>query len=136
MTEAKTKGYRHTNAKEIHMSQKEYRNAQCRHRAARKRGHDVPLELFLNNPKVKLHKAKPKAYFHARRALQVSRATPKWVDIEAIAEFYGNCPKGYQVDHIVPINGDNVSGLHVLANLQYLSVADHRVKTNAMLSNP
>lgn len=132
MTEAKPKAYRHSNAKEIRMDQGEYRKAYARWKAALKRGHDVPLQLFLDNPRVKLHKAKPKAYYHQRRALQVSRATPKWVNIEAMAEFYANCPKGFQVDHVIPINGDNVSGLHVLANLQYLSVQAHRAKTNQM----
>jgi len=122
--------YRHTNAKEYHLTQTEYRKAYRRWYAARRRGHDVPLQLFLENPKVKLHKAKPKSYYHQRRALQVSRATPKWVNIEEIAEFYGNCPKGFQVDHIIPINDPNVCGLHVMANLQYLSIQDHRAKTN------
>ena len=56
--------------------------------------------------------------------------TPGWSDLEAIKEFYGNCPEGMQVDHIVPLNGENVSGLHVLENLQYLSKEDNLSKSN------
>ena len=130
-----TKGYRHTSAKENHMSQADYRKAYQRWQAAKRRGHNVPLELFLQNKRVKLHNAKPKAYYYQRRALQVSLATPKWVNINDIAEFYANCPKGFQVDHIVPINGKNVCCLHVLYNLQYLSSNDHKVKTLAARTN-
>lgn len=58
---------------------------------------------------------------------------PKWitkVELKAIEEFYKNCPKGYEVDHIVPLQGKTVSGLHVLANLQYLTREENRRKSN------
>lgn len=51
----------------------------------------------------------------------VENKTPKWADLEAIKEFYRNCPEDMQVDHIIPLNGEKVSGLHTLENLQYLS---------------
>lgn len=65
----------------------------------------------------------------ARRATQ-ARRTPKWADKKAIAEFYKNCPPGYHVDHIIPLRGKNVSGLHTLENLQYLPAAENIVKNN------
>lgn len=55
---------------------------------------------------------------------------PKWADLFAIMEFYRGCPAGYEVDHIIPLCGKNVSGLHVLNNLQYLSIAENRRKSN------
>ena len=58
---------------------------------------------------------------------------PKWADLKAIQQFYYNCPEGYEVDHIVPLNGENVSGLHVLSNLQYLTKVDNIKKGNTWI---
>ena len=49
---------------------------------------------------------------------------------EMITKFYKSCPKGYEVDHIIPLNGKSVSGLHCLNNLQYLTPPENRIKSN------
>jgi hypothetical protein len=80
----------------------------------------------LKNPSlIKYHCAK-------RRAMKL-RATPKFANLDKIKEIYKNCPKGYHVDHIVPLNNKNVCGLHVEWNLQYLTPSANISKSNKLI---
>lgn len=63
------------------------------------------------------------------RSAKLSR-TPKWANMHTIDLFYSNCPKGNHVDHIIPLQGEKVSGLHVENNLQYLTAYDNLSKGN------
>lgn len=65
----------------------------------------------------------------AYRAAQL-QALPGWADLSVIAEFYKNCPIGKHVDHIVPLQGELVCGLHVIENLRYLDAVDNCSKGN------
>ena len=56
--------------------------------------------------------------------------TPENVDREEIKKFYKNCPLGHEVDHIIPISK---GGLHVLENLQYLTVTENRRKGSKLI---
>jgi hypothetical protein len=61
------------------------------------------------------------------------QATPKWLtqqQIDEMARIYTNCPPGFDVDHIIPLRGKGVRGLHVPWNLQYLSHLDNMRKSN------
>lgn len=62
--------------------------------------------------------------------LDIRNRTPIWEDLERIRDFYLNCPEGMHVDHIIPLRGRLVSGLHTVNNLQYLSVKDNLKKGN------
>lgn len=59
-----------------------------------------------------------------------NKRMPKWADANEIKKFYLNCPPGHHVDHIIPMRGKNVSGLHVHYNLQYLPAIENMRKNN------
>jgi hypothetical protein len=80
----------------------------------------------------KKNKGKRKSYKAKHRALQI-KATPVFADMEKIHEIYKNCPKGFHVDHIIPLNNPIVCGLHVEWNLQYLSAKENCSKGNKLL---
>lgn len=69
----------------------------------------------------------------ARRA-RVANQTPKWACDEKIKAVYLQCAalrergEDVQVDHIVPLNGKTVSGLHCEANLQIISSSENSRK--------
>ena len=79
--------------------------------------------------KRQLNRGQTNSYTAKRRAKK-KNATPSWSNTKAIAKFYSECPEGYHVDHIVPLQGKNVRGLHILINLQYLSANDNYIKGN------
>ena len=63
------------------------------------------------------------------------QATPVWVDLDAIEEFYRAAMQltldtgvEHEVDHIVPLNGKKVCGLHVAYNLQVITRKANRQK--------
>lgn len=72
-----------------------------------------------------------RAYVARYRAAKLQR-TPKFTDPEEITKVYNNCPKGMDVDHIVPLQGETVSGLHVSWNLQYLTPTQNKSKGNRL----
>ena len=69
--------------------------------------------------------------YHSRlREIREIRQRPAWADMDKIREIYVNKPEGCHVDHIIPLKGKLVSGLHVENNLQYLSAEENMRKHN------
>jgi hypothetical protein len=81
----------------------------------------------LRNPEKRLAISKSN---NAIRKHKIKQQCPKWADKAKIRGIYLNCPSGYHVDHIVPLKGKTVSGLHVEYNLQYLTASENLKKHN------
>jgi hypothetical protein len=79
----------------------------------------------------------------ARRRARKLNATPSWLTIEQlneIKEFYSQSKKIelitgvlHHVDHIVPLQGENVCGLHVPWNLQVITATENISKNNKLI---
>ncbi len=67
----------------------------------------------------------------ARRRAAKTQRFPAWADREAIDAIYASCPPGHHVDHIIPLRGELVSGLHVANNLQHLPADENHAKGNS-----
>jgi 5-methylcytosine-specific restriction endonuclease McrA len=81
------------------------------------------------------------AFYASNRRAKQAQATPAWLTNEQfkqIEEFYSMAkeletvfPWKQHVDHVVPINGKDVCGLHVPWNLQILSMKANLEKGNS-----
>ena len=75
------------------------------------------------------------------RAVKLQR-TPQWANVDKIKEIYLDCGEinnmarivgsveKFVVDHIIPLLGENVSGLHVENNLQIITDSENARKGN------
>lgn len=95
-------------------------------------------EYFSNY--AKSNAGKVNATTRKRQAAKMQR-TPKWIDAVDLFEMeciYSYCSSlrriglKYEVDHIIPLQGKNVSGLHVPTNLQVITEKENRSKQNRM----
>jgi len=114
---AKNKAYREANREKVYAYNKKYKeNNPEKIKAWQKEYRENNRGIF--------------TAIQAKRRARNLQATPAWVNLEAIKEIYVQCPKGYHVDHIVPLQGKNVCGFHVENNLQYLKAKENIRKGN------
>lgn len=118
-SKSKYKDYYSNNKDKVIDKVKEYYSTHKEQKAEYSRNYQINNKEIIN--------------FHAskRRAANL-QAIPQWADLNKIKEIYANCPEGYQVDHIYPLQGVNSCGLHVENNLQYLTVKDNNTKYNKL----
>lgn len=98
-----------------------------RERNARWSEKNAARKRAVNRAHYEANKERWRAYGAARKAAKLC-ATPKWAELESIRAFYMAAPDGFDVDHIIPLQGKTVCGLHCLANLQYLKRRDNQSK--------
>lgn len=84
----------------------------------------------------KANSGRRNAITNKRRAALRNRTVP-WADLEAIAALYERAAQisretgvPHEVDHIYPLQGEFVSGLHVEGNLQIITRFENRSKQN------
>jgi len=72
----------------------------------------------------------------AKRRAAIKRQTPVWADEAETLAIYQECAdrrkagEDVQVDHIVPLNSEHVSGLHWAKNLRIIPAAKNSSKRN------
>jgi hypothetical protein len=80
------------------------------------------------------------AEFRARQRAQRLRATPAWADRYAIYRMYKECARltkvtgiRHHVDHIIPLRGKLVCGLHVAHNMRVIPAKENLSKSNKFI---
>lgn len=88
---------------------------------------------FKTNP---AQRAKHLARVRKRQA-QIKQALPGWAELDEISKLYEQARwltdttgQAHVVDHIVPLQGNAVCGLHCISNLQVITAVDNRKKWN------
>jgi len=76
---------------------------------------------------------------NAKRRARKLKATPLWVDHDKIKEIYKECEvinkktsEKHVVDHIIPLQGENVCGLHIFENLRIITEKENCEKHNKL----
>ena len=98
------------------------------------REYRVSDSFSYKTPLNRFHRAK-------RRAAEIER-TPAWSDLSKIRGIYNLCNElkdkhgvAFEVDHIYPLQGQNISGLHVWFNLMIIPQKLNRSKGNKFSEN-
>lgn len=73
----------------------------------------------------------------AKREASIEMRTPKWANLDLINAIYSEARQlseltgiSFHVDHIIPLHGKTVSGLHVHYNLRPLPALENKRKSN------
>lgn len=116
--------YEKENAEEIALRQRARREEMAPERAAYHRKYRQENKATVN------------ALSRRYKASKIKR-TPSWANEQAIRAFYEEAARleqetgiKYHVDHIIPLQGELVSGLHVENNLQVIPANENLSKSN------
>jgi len=125
--DAYKKNYRELNKEKVVSGQKNWYEANKENKLEKVKQYRVlnPGKVAANNKARKYAKLK---------------ATPKWANLQIIKLYYEIAARvtketneNYHVDHIIPIQGKLVSGLHVENNFQLLTAYENISKSNKVL---
>lgn len=146
---ARVKGYCNHNKEIIRKNKKEYYNKNkelIKQKSIKyyEKVKDCPMFKESNrkrNEEWRRNNPEKHAKKEQKRRLMLKKATPKWLcseEINKIKSIYIKCKKFtkisnlfyYHVDHIIPLKGNNVCGLHVPWNLQIIEKTKNLKKFN------
>ena len=137
----KAKTYRIENLVRIRKQQRVRNRANPEPARIRSRKHYIAnrLDKLAYQKHYKKHNREKVLALHAKYRSVKRERVPKWffLEKEAIRDLYGEASKlrdigiDVHVDHIIPLQGRLVSGLHTLANLQILDATENIKKSNS-----
>ena len=118
---------------QYHLDNKEYRNKQSNKWSEDNREHKNKCQADYARKNRGICNAQSARY----RSAKLQR-TVAWSNSRAMKKIYQECRTitlrtgiDHHVDHIVPLQGKNVSGLHVENNLQIIPATDNLIKNNS-----
>lgn len=146
---AEVRQYRAANKATISARRKKKVEAKhARWRAAKDADHDCHVRLFWYERRKwtsESHRLRNKPYYAAaasKRRAVARQAEPVWADDAFILFMYTTrqyltqeTGEEWHVDHIVPLQGRNVCGLHVHFNLRVIPAKDNLSKSNHFQTN-
>lgn len=99
-----------------------------------------PQAIERNRQRLSQHYRDNKPAYYAKRMKRIAaqlQAMPAWADPKAIVAIYEDCLAKsaetgvpHEVDHIIPLQGKLVCGLHVQDNLRVITASENRSKSN------
>ena len=133
-----SKAYRQANKEKVKAWEEANREKRKAYRKAR---YEANKERILAQNKAWYQANKEKRYaISAKKRASKLKRTPSWLtneDLKEIKDIYRMAIRrqevegiAYHVDHIIPLQGKNISGLHVPNNLQILKARDNISKGN------
>lgn len=130
---ASKKKYRDNNKEKRAEYGKKYVQANKERIAARLKAHSAKNRKRIAKRMLEYNRKNRGLIAHLSNKYRASKknSTPCWADLAAIQLIYEKAALlNMEVDHIIPLQGKTVSGLHVEANLQILSRHENRTKSS------
>ena len=120
-----------THAERVRANEREAARRRRADPVKRKKQNEAQLRCYYKN------KPAYRAAWAKYKAAKVSQ-TPSWANEQLIAAYYKEAKRleeltgiQFHVDHIIPLQGEMVSGLHVESNLQLLPAHENLGKSNS-----
>jgi hypothetical protein len=129
------RAYRAARGEDLLAKKREYQRSWNQENAEQKRLRDAEYSSIKRRQRDARFMANA-AHRAAKYCRALTRSTPKWVDVDAmsgmyeLAALFRRIGLRMEVDHVVPLQGKTVSGLHTADNLQLLLRHTNASKSN------